>query len=455
MVVLKVSFFIILKFAKNINSVNAMKNKIKNIEVITLGCAKNIVDSERLMEQLKLNNVNLVGNAEDAEAVIINTCGFIEDAKQESINTILNAIEAKKNNKIKKVIVAGCLSERYKSDLEKELPQVDAFLGTEDYRGILDQFDYSLKENLLGERVVTTPNHYAYIKISEGCDNPCSFCAIPLMRGKHKSKPIEFLINEATALAKKGVKELIIIAQDTTDYGKDIYGKRSIAKLLRELSKVTGIEWIRLLYAYPSHFPDDLIEEIKTNPKICKYIDMPLQHISDNVLKSMRRGITKNTTIKLIRKLKENIPGLTLRTTFITGYPTEGEKEFNELYNFIEDIQFDRVGIFKYSREENTPGFILGDPVDDTIKEERLATLMELQSSISAKKNKSFVRKVLKVVIDDLRDNYYIARSERDTPEVDGEILIENNGKSLEIGKFYSVEIIDANEYDLFGNIII
>jgi len=429
--------------------------KINKIEVITLGCAKNIVDSERLMQQLKLNKVSLVENAEDAEAIIINTCGFIEDAKQESINTILNAIEAKKNSKIKKIIVAGCLSERYKSELEKEFPKVDAILGTEDYKGILEQFDYSLKDNLLGERLITTPNHYAYLKISEGCDNPCSFCAIPLMRGKHKSKPIDFLVNEAKSLAKKGVKELIIIGQDTTDYGKDIYGERVIARLLHELSNIKGIEWIRLLYAYPSHFPDNLITEIKNNPKICKYIDIPLQYISDKVLKSMRRGITKKSTVNLLYKLKKNIPEITLRTTFITGYPVEGEKDFLELYKFIEEMEFDRIGIFKYSQEENTPSYILGDPIGLDIKEERLVTLMELQSSISAKKNKNFVGKVLKVVIDEVRDNYYIGRSERETPEVDGEILILREYGNLKIGDFYSVEIVDSNEYDLFGKIII
>ncbi len=430
-----------------------MKKKKNNIEVITLGCAKNTVDSERLMQQLKVNDFNLVNSSDEAEAVIINTCGFIEDAKEESINTILNAIELKKQKKIKKIIVAGCLSARYKAELEKEMNEVDAFLGTEDYSGILREFNSNLKENLLGERIITTPKHYAYLKISEGCDNPCSFCAIPLMRGKHHSKPMDDLINEASSLANKGVKELIIIGQDTTDYGKDLYGKRVLAELLNKLSEIDGIKWIRLLYAYPSHFPLDVMKEINSNPKVCKYIDIPLQHISDKVLKSMRRGISKGRTIELMNQLKNKIENLTIRTTFITGYPVEGAKEFNELYNFIEETKFDRVGIFKYSKEDNTPSFILGDPVSEELKEERFSTLMELQSKISYKKNKSYLNKKLKIIIDDIRDNYYIGRSERDAPEVDGEILISKENIEMTLGEFYSVEIYDANEYDLYGRI--
>lgn len=430
-----------------------MKKKKNNIEVITLGCAKNTVDSERLMQQLKVNDFNLVNSSDEAEAVIINTCGFIEDAKEESINTILNAIELKKQKKIKKIIVAGCLSARYKAELEKEMNEVDAFLGTEDYSGILREFNSDLKENLLGERIITTPKHYAYLKISEGCDNPCSFCAIPLMRGKHHSKPMDDLINEASSLANKGVKELIIIGQDTTDYGKDLYGKRVLAELLNKLSEIDGIKWIRLLYAYPSHFPLDVMKEINSNPKVCKYIDIPLQHISDKVLKSMRRGISKGRTIKLMNELRNEIENLTIRTTFITGYPAEGAKEFNELYNFIEETKFDRVGIFKYSKEDNTPSFILGDPVSEELKEERFSTLMELQSKISYEKNKSYLNKKLKIIIDDIRDNYYIGRSERDAPEVDGEILISKENIEMTLGEFYSVEIYDANEYDLYGRI--
>lgn len=429
-----------------------MKNK-KNVEIITLGCAKNIVDSERLIKQLNAHDFKVVQNSDEADTIIINTCGFINPAKEESINTILNAIELKKSNKIEKVIVAGCLSARYSKELKKEIPEVDAFLGTEDYAGILKQLNLDLKNNLLGERIITTPQHYAYLKISEGCDNPCSFCAIPLMRGGHKSFPVEKLKAEAESLVKNGVKELIIIGQDTTDYGKDIYGKRNLAELLHELSEIENLEWIRLLYAYPSHFPIDVMKEIRENPKICNYIDLPLQHISDSVLKSMRRGITKKSTINLIEKLRNEIPGLTLRTTFIVGYPNEGEKEFKELYNFIEETEFDRIGVFKYSREDDTYSYTMGDPVPDEIKEERLASLMELQSKISLNKNKKLIGKELKIVIDEVQDNYYIGRSERDTPEVDGEVLVKKTNLKLQEGEFYTIRIYDADEYDLYGEI--
>ncbi|MFA7418424.1 MAG: 30S ribosomal protein S12 methylthiotransferase RimO, partial [Melioribacteraceae bacterium] len=338
------------------------------------------------MSQLKLNEFDLVDDANSADSVIINTCGFIDAAKEESINTILAAIEMKKKGKLKKVVVAGCLSERYVNDLRKEIPEVDAYFGTEAYEQIVDEFGGDLKYELLGERVITTPKHFAYLKISEGCDNPCSFCAIPLMRGKHKTKPVDELIAEATSLAKQGVKELIIIGQDTSDYGIELYGKRNSAELLRKLSEIVGIEWIRLLYVYPSHVPDDLIDEIANNPKICKYIDIPLQHISDNVLKSMRRGITKRRTIELINTLKEKIPNLTLRTTFIVGYPNETEAEFQELCDFVKEVKFDRFGVFNYSIEENTPSFILGDPLSSEEKEERKAILMEIQKEISEEK---------------------------------------------------------------------
>lgn len=426
------------------------KNKIS---VITLGCSKNTVDSERLMNQLKLNKFDLTNDSNEADSIVINTCGFIEDAKEESINTILSAIELKKQGKIKKVVVTGCLSERYMNDLRKEIPEVDAFFGTEAYEEVLEEFGGDLKYELLGERVLTTPKHFAYLKISEGCDNPCSFCAIPLMRGFHKSKPIEDLLSEASSLAKQGVKELIIIGQDTTDYGKELYGKRNLAELLNKLSQINGIEWIRLLYAYPSHFPDDLIDEIATNPKICKYIDIPLQHISDNVLKSMRRGITKRRTVELLNTLKEKIPGLTLRTTFIIGYPNETEKEFEELCDFIKEIKFDRLGVFNYSVEENTPGFILGDPISKEIKEERKAALMEIQQAISEERNNQLIGKKIKVLIDEFNGEHYIGRSEQDAPEVDGEVIITSAKEPLTVGMFYNIEIYDSNEYDLFGKI--
>ena len=423
----------------------------EKINIITLGCSKNTVDSERLMSQIKLNNFSLSESSEGADSVIINTCGFIDAAKEESVNTILEAIQLKKQGKIKKVFVAGCLSERYMSDLKKEIPEVDKFFGTEAYEEIVTELGGDLKNNLLGERELTTPKHFAYLKISEGCDNPCSFCAIPLMRGTHKTKSIDELLYEASALAKKGVKELIIIGQDTTDYGKDIYGKRNISELLNKLSEIKGIEWIRLLYAYPSHFPKDLMETIRDNPKVCKYIDIPLQHITDDVLKSMRRGITKRRTKELLKELKDTIPGITIRTTFIIGYPAETDNDFDELCEFVKDIEFDRFGVFKFSVEENTSSYILGDPVSDEIKEERVSTIMEIQKEISLKKNEELIGKTMKVIIDSEDSEFYIARSERDAPEVDGEVLINKSEKKLNIGTFYNVEIYDCNEYDLFA----
>lgn len=426
----------------------------EKVGVITLGCSKNTVDSERILSQLQANQFDLVEDANDADTVIINTCGFIDAAKEESVDTILEAVEMKKSGKLKKVLVAGCLSERYKEDLKKEIPEVDFYFGTEDYEGIVTSMGGELKYELLGERMVSTPKHYAYLKISEGCDNPCSFCAIPLMRGGHVSRPIESLVDEAKRLASKGVKELIIIGQDTTDYGKDIYKKRNLGELLTKLSEVEGIEWIRLLYAYPSHFPDELIEVMATNDKVLKYLDMPLQHIADNVLKSMRRGITSRRTKELLYTLKERIPGITLRTTFITGYPNEGEAEFNELVDFVKDIEFDRFGVFNYSVEDTTPAFILGDTITQEEKEERKRVLMELQSEISYAKNNALVGKTMRVIIDDIEGEYYVARSERDAPEVDGEVLILPENNLLKIGEFYSVEIYDCNEYDLYGKII-
>lgn len=422
------------------------------IGIITLGCSKNTVDSERIAGQLKLNKLNYTENTEEADTIIINTCGFIDAAKEESVNTILEAVELKKQGKIKKVIVAGCLSERYKVDLIKEIPEVDSFFGTEDYEGIVKEFGGDLKYELLGERELSTPKHFAYLKISEGCDNPCSFCAIPLMRGKHQSKPIEMMLRETKSLAKKGVKEIIIIGQDTTDYGIDIYGKRNAAELFNAISEIEGIEWIRLLYAYPSHFPEDLIDVIANNPKICKYIDIPLQHISDNVLKSMRRGITQRRTKELLYLLKERIPNLTLRTTFIAGYPAETEKDFNELCEFVKEFEFDRFGAFTFSVEENTPSYLLGDPIPQEIKEERKAILMEIQREISLKKNESLIGKKLKVIIDNKEGEYFIGRTERDAPEVDGEVLISAKNSDLAIGQFYTVEIIDCNDYDLFAH---
>ncbi len=425
------------------------------VAVITLGCSKNTVDSERLMKQIQLNKIDLTDDPNKADTVIINTCGFIETAKEESVNTILEAVAMKNNGKIKKVIVAGCLSERYKDDLIKDIPEVDVYFGTENYEGIIKELGGNLKKELLGERLLTTPSHTAYLKISEGCDHPCSFCAIPLMRGLHKSKPMDELIKEAEFLAANNTKELILIAQDTTDYGKDIYGKNSIVELLQKLSEIKSIKWIRLMYAYPSKFPDELINEIKTNPKVCKYVDIPLQHISDDVLRSMRRGVTAERTRKLLQKLRSEIPDITIRTTFIVGYPNESEKDFEELCNFIKEIKFDRVGTFTFSVEENTSSFILGDPISEEEKERRKNVLMEIQKEISLEKNESFVGKNLKVLIESIEGNFFVGRSYRDAPEVDGEILIDKKNNKVKIGSFYDVEIFDYDEYDLFGNVLL
>ncbi len=425
--------------------------KKEKINIITLGCSKNTVDSERLMRQLEINDFEIVSDASKADSVIINTCGFIEAAKEESINTILAAVNEKERGKLKRVYVAGCLSERYKNELREEIPEVDKYFGTEEYRAIMETLGANLKYELLGERKLTTPKHYAYLKISEGCDNPCSFCAIPLIRGGFRSKPVDELVREAKFLAEQGAKELIIIAQDTTDYGRDIYGKRNLDELLGELSQIEKIEWIRLLYTYPSHFPENIMDEIARNPKVLNYLDLPLQHVSENVLKSMRRGISAKRQKELVEKIKNRIPDLTFRTTFIVGYPEETEKDFAELYDFVKEIEFDRVGVFTYSQEDGTAAYDLGDPIPDEIKEERKAALMELQSGISEKKNSEFLGKRMKVLIDDIEGKYFVARSERDAPEVDGNVLIEASAGKLKLGEFYEAEITGYDEYDLFG----
>ncbi|MFC2102814.1 30S ribosomal protein S12 methylthiotransferase RimO [Bacteroidota bacterium] len=427
--------------------------KNSKVSVITLGCSKNTVDSERLMRQIQLNNISMTDNPENADTLIINTCGFIDAAKEESVDTVLNSVALKKEGKIKKVIVAGCLSERYMEDLKKDIPEVDIYFGTENYEGIINELGGELKYNLLGERIITTPSHTAYLKISEGCDHPCSFCAIPLIRGRHQSKTIESLTQEADFLATNNTKELILIAQDTTDYGKDIYGKKNLVELLRELSKINGIEWIRLMYAYPTRFQINLIDEIANNPKICNYIDIPLQHISDKLLKSMRRGVTGSQTRKLLFELKDRIPDITLRTTFIVGYPGETEKEFKELCEFVKEIEFDRIGTFTFSVEDNTSSFILGDPVSKEEKEERKGILMEIQKGISYMKNSTYMRKELKVLVEGFEGDFYIGRSYRDAPEVDGEILIKRKIKNLKIGEFYNANVYDYNDYDLFAEI--
>jgi ribosomal protein S12 methylthiotransferase len=429
-----------------------MKTREK-VSVITLGCSKNTVDSERLLRQLQANNLDLRLNPSESDTVIINTCGFIEAAKEESINTILTAVANKNSGLTKRIFVAGCLSQRYKDELQKEIPEVDLFFGTEDYERILNELGGELKKNLLGERIVSTPSHTAYLKISEGCDHPCSFCAIPIMRGVHRSKSIEALVEETRYLAKNNTKELVLIAQDTTDYGKDLYFKRNISQLINKLSEVNGIEWIRLMYAYPSRFPDDLIDEIYTNEKVCNYIDIPLQHISDNILKSMRRGITGNQTRKLLAKLREKIPDLVLRTTFIVGYPGETEKDFQQLCDFVEEFKFEKMGTFTYSMEENTESYNLGDPVPEEVKKERQNKLMEIQRETSSEMNKELVGKELKVLVEALEGDFYIGRTYRDAPEVDGEVLISADNGRIASGNFYNALVYDSNEYDLFAKV--
>lgn len=425
----------------------------KKVGVITLGCSKNTVDSERLMNQLLLNGYELTENAEEADTVILNTCGFIEAAKQESIEEILKAVKLKNEGVIENVIVAGCLSERYMEDLKTEIPEVDHFYGTEKYEEIIEDMGGHLKYELLGERHLSEQHHFAYLKISEGCDHPCSFCSIPLMRGLHKSKPMEDLISETRFLAKNGVKELIIIGQDTTDYGKDLYGKRNIAELLQKLSEVEGIEWIRLMYAYPSHFPDELIDELANNPKLVKYLDIPLQHISDPVLKSMRRGITRRATVELLDKLRARVPGITIRTTMIAGYPAETEEHFEELLKFIKEFKFDKLGVFTFSVEDNTTSFILGDPVPEKEKKRRKKRIMEIQKRISRKKNEALNGTLQRVIIDSAEGDFYIGRSTMDAPEVDGEVIIDKEEHLLAPGDMVEVRIYDSAEYDLFGKI--
>ena len=393
------------------------KNKVN---VVTLGCSKNIFDSEVLMNQLKANTfeVEHESSSEDSEIVIINTCGFIDNAKQESIDTILNFTEAKRDGKVSKVFVTGCLSERYKSDLEKEIPEVDAYFGTKELPRLLKTLKADYKKELLGERLLTTPSHYAYLKIAEGCDRPCAFCAIPLMRGKHRSTPIEDLVLHAKALVEKGVKEIMLIAQDLTFYGLDLYKKRNLAELLRNLSDVEGIEWIRLHYAFPAGFPMDVIEVMKERDNICNYLDIPLQHGSTRVLKSMKRGITREKTEALISKIRSIIPNIAIRTTLIAGFPGETEEDFNEMYDWVEKSKFDRLGIFTYSHEENTSAYAMSDDVPQNIKQARANKIMELQAGISHELNQNKVGKEFKVLIDKEEGDYYIGRSEFDSPDV-------------------------------------
>ncbi|MDG2370619.1 MAG: 30S ribosomal protein S12 methylthiotransferase RimO [Flavobacteriales bacterium] len=430
------------------------KNKIN---VITLGCSKNIFDSEVMMAQLKANNFDVDHESEktDAEIVIINTCGFIDNAKEESINTIVNYVEAKKEGLVDKVYVSGCLSERYKDDLKQELPEVDAYFGTRELPQLLKTLNADYKHELVGERLLTTPSHYAYLKIAEGCDRPCSFCAIPLMRGKHRSTPIEDLVKQAEQLANKGVKEIMLIAQDLTYYGLDLYKKRELAKLLDELSKVEGISWIRLHYAYPSGFPMDVIQVMKNNPKICNYLDIPLQHGSSKVLKAMRRGIDREKTVKLIESIRTEIPNIAIRTTLIAGYPGETQADFDEMFNWVKVMRFDRLGIFAYSHEENTHAYNFEDDVSSEIKKERTEEIMELQAGISFELNEQKIGNTYKVLVDRVEGDFFIGRTEFDSPEVDNEVLIKKDNETyLRLGDFVNVEITSSEHFDLFGKVV-
>ncbi len=427
------------------------KNKVN---VVTLGCSKNIVDSEVLMGQLRANkfDVEHEGESEDHQIVIINTCGFVDNAKQESIDTILQYVEAKKNGHVEKVYVTGCLSERYKSDLEKEIPEVDAYFGTRDLPKLLKTLKADYKHELVGERLLTTPSHYAYLKISEGCDRPCSFCAIPIMRGGHISVPIEELVSRAKLLAQKGTKEILLIAQDLTYYGLDIYKKRELANLLDKLSDVEGIEWIRLHYAFPSGFPMEVLDVMKRKANICNYLDMPLQHITDNMLKSMRRGITKQKTIDIVNEIREKIPGIAMRTTLIAGYPGETEQDHREMIEWVKQTRFDRLGIFTYSHEENTHAHILTDDVPPEVKKQRADAVMKVQQEISFELNQQKIGKIFKTIIDRKEGEYFIGRTEFDSADVDNEVLIKADDKTyLSIGSFVNVKITEATDFDLYG----
>ena len=427
------------------------KNKIN---VVTLGCSKNIYDSEVLMGQLKANNKEVV-HEQEGNVVVINTCGFIDNAKEQSVNTILDFVQQKEEGLVDKVFVTGCLSERYKPDLQNEIPNVDQYFGTTELPSLLKALGADYKHELIGERLTTTPKNYAFLKIAEGCDRPCSFCAIPLMRGGHKSTPIENLVKEAENLAKEGLKELILIAQDLTYYGLDLYKKRALADLLKEFVKVEGIEWIRLHYAFPTGFPLDVLEVINNEPKVCNYLDIPLQHISDDLLKSMRRGTTHKKTTDLIYKFREIVPQMAIRTTLIVGYPGETEAHFQELKEWVKEMRFERLGCFTYSHEENTHAYNLEDDVPEEVKQERANEIMEIQSQISWELNQQKIGKTFKCVIDRKEGNYFIGRTEFDSPDVDNEVLIDAEKFYLKTGEFANIKINEAADFDLHGEPIV
>ena len=427
--------------------------KTNKINVVTLGCSKNVYDSEVLMGQLKANG-KAVAHEEEGNVVVINTCGFIDNAKEESVNTILDFVQKKEAGEVDKVFVTGCLSERYKPDLIKEIPDVDQYFGTTELPQLLKALGADYKHELIGERLTTTPKNYAYLKIAEGCDRPCSFCAIPLMRGKHRSTPIEDLVVEAEKLAANGVKELILIAQDLTYYGLDLYKKRNLAELLKALVKVEGIEWIRLHYAFPTGFPLEVLEVMKNEPKICNYLDIPLQHISDKILKSMRRGTTQEKTTKLLQQFREAVPNMAIRTTLIVGYPGETEADFRTLKNWVEAMRFERLGCFTYSHEENTHAFNLEDDVPQDVKQARANEIMELQSQISWELNQAKIGQTLRVVIDRKEGQYFVGRTEFDSPDVDNEVLIDASKVYLKTGAFATVIITDAADFDLYAEVV-
>ncbi|SEL82601.1 SSU ribosomal protein S12P methylthiotransferase [Aquimarina amphilecti] len=426
------------------------KNKIN---VVTLGCSKNVYDSEVLMGQLKANNKEVV-HEEEGNVVVINTCGFIANAKEESVNTILEYVQKKDQGVVDKVFVTGCLSERYKPDLQKEIPDVDQYFGTTELPGLLKALGADYKHELIGERLTTTPKNYAYLKIAEGCDRPCSFCAIPLMRGKHKSTPIEGLVTEAEKLAANGVKELVLIAQDLTYYGLDLYKERKLADLLRALVKVDGIEWIRLHYAFPTGFPMEVLEVMRKEPKICNYIDIPLQHIADPILKSMRRGTTKAKTTKLLKEFRAAVPEMTIRTTLIVGYPGETQEDFETLRDWVKEMRFERLGCFTYSHEENTHAFNLEDDVPEEVKMDRANEIMEIQSQISWELNQQKIGQEFKVVVDRKEGQYFVGRTEFDSPDVDNEVLIDASKFYLKTGEYTTVKIYEAEDFDLYGEVV-
>jgi len=432
------------------------KTRPNNIGIVSLGCAKNLIDSELLLKQLDESKLRIAfdpATVKGLDTVVINTCGFIRDAKQESIDTILQYAQAKAEGKLRHVFVMGCLSERYREQLKKDIPEVDAFYGVNELRKIVKDLGGHYNSHLLGERMISTPSHYAYLKIAEGCDRKCSFCAIPGIRGGHVSRPSADIVKEAESLVNNGVKEIIVISQDTTYYGLDLYGRRRIASLLNQLSEINQNGWIRLHYAYPHGFPTDILPVMRDHNNICKYLDMPLQHINDRILKSMKRGLSSAKTMKLIESIRKEIPGITLRSSFIVGYPGETDKEFNELLDFVNEAEFDRLGVFTYSQEEDTTAFKLGDAISRKIKQERADELMVLQEAISLKKNNAIVGKKLKVLIDRKEGDYYTARSEGDSPEIDNEVLIPVSGNKLRLGTFSEVVIKSAESFDLYADL--